>query len=153
MDITLALQRAVRNFALGTEALAAHLRMSVHTLNHKVSPTYPGAGCFPEEAAQICEVTGDMGPLHALGARLGHVCIPVEMCGDANGASRQQLAATVCAFGEFVVEVGGALADDKVTANELARIEREGTEALCAINALIKHARAMHRSAPREELP
>ena len=70
MDITLSLQRAVRGFHLGTAALAAYLRISEHTLNHKVSPTYPGAKCSVEEAAAICEATGDMGPLHAFAARL-----------------------------------------------------------------------------------
>ena len=121
--------------------------MSPTTLNHKVSPTYDGAMPSVLEAAEICEATGDMGPLHAFGARLAHVCIPVADCDGLHDGDAQQLARTVGKFGDFIVQAATALADGNVTGNELARIEREGTEALCAVNALMQHARAVHRVA------
>lgn len=147
MDITLALQRAVRGFPHGTAALAARLKMSESTLNHKVSPTYPGSGCFPEEAAEICEATGDMGALHAIAARLRHVAMPVPDLGDETDTSVLRLAATVREFGEFVSQVAGALADNRVTGSELANIEREAAQTLAAINHLVQLARRVHEAA------
>jgi len=150
MDITLALQRAVRGFALGSEALAARLGMSVHTLNHKVSPTYEGAACSVEEAAEICEVTGDMGPLHAFAASLQHVALPSPEPAEGGDATALQLATTVREFSEFLGEVSGAIADHRITTNELGRIEREAVGAITAINKLVTLARRMHDSSRPE---
>lgn len=146
MDITLALQRAVRNFAHGSAALAARLGMSVHTLNHKVSPTYSSAECSVEEAAEICEVTGDMGPLHAFAARLQHVAMPAALGVDVGDQAAHQLAETVREFGEFVSATATAVADGRVSRNELATVERDGAEAIAAINALVQIARRVHET-------
>ena len=75
MDITIALQRAVRSFEHGTPALAARLGISQTSLLHKVSPTYPTAHCSPEEAVEIMQVTGDHGALHAMAGPLGYVLL------------------------------------------------------------------------------
>lgn len=144
MDLTLSLQRAVRGFALGSEALAARLRLSVTSLNHKVSPTYAGAHASPEEAAEICEVTGDHGFLHALSARLGYVALPVGV-GQEHG-SMQALAETVREFGELASAAASGMADGRVTGNEMACIDAEAAEAIAAITRLVECARALHRA-------
>lgn len=138
MDVTIALQRAVRGFALGTAALAARLGCSETSLNHKVSPTYPGAHCSPEEMRDIMELTGDHGALHALAAPLGYVLLPTPRVGDADGATAQALATSVREYAEFATEAAKGMLDGEVTDNELARLQREAAEAIAAINQLVR---------------
>lgn len=146
MDLTLALQRAVRGYALGTEALAAAMRLSATTLNHKVSPTYGGSHVSPEEAADICELTGDVGFLHALAARLGHVALAVPQSAGAATPGAVALAQSVQQFGDFASAAAGSLADGRVTGNELADMEREAAEAMAAINQLVAIARSLREA-------
>ena len=115
------------------------------SLNHKVSPTYGGAHASPEEAAEICEVTGDHSLLHALCARLGYVALPVAA--TAKGGSMEHLASTVREFGELASAAAMGMADGNVTGNELADIEREASEAIAAIGRLVECARGLHRAA------
>lgn len=144
MDITLALQRAVRGFPLGTDALAAHLGISVHSLNHKVSPSYREAHCSPAEMLAIMEATGDHGALHAMAGQLNYVLVPAALRGVQADETAQALAETVREFGEFVSVAAGDLADGVCTANELGDIEREATEALAAIQKLVSRAQQVH---------
>lgn len=137
MDVTLALQRAVRGFGLGSAALAARLGVSPTSLAHKVSPTYTAAHCSPEECLVIMEVTGDHGALHAMAGGLGYVLLPVPSL-EAGGESMQALAKTVGEFGELCSQVATAVADGHITDNERARIEAEGAEALAAIEVLLQ---------------
>lgn len=144
MDITIALQRAVRSFEHGTPALAARLGISQTSLLHKVSPTYPTAHCSPEEAVEIMQVTGDHGALHAMAGPLGYVLLPAPAL-HGQGESASALARTVAEFGEFAVATASALADGRVSDNERARIEREASEALAAIEQLLLIAARINR--------
>ncbi len=144
MDITLALQRAVRGFALGTDALAAHLGISRTSLNHKVSPSYPDAHCSPAELLAIMEATGDHGALHALAGHLGYVVVPSRVPGEPHGETTQALADSVREFGEFVARAATDLADGVCTGNELVNIEREAAEAMAAIGKLVQRAQQVH---------
>jgi hypothetical protein len=138
MDVTLALQRAVRGFPHGTAALATRMRMSQTSLLHKVSPTYPGAHCSPDEMLEIMEATGDDGPLEAMAATRGKLLIAAPSLGEDGSEASRVLAATVQEFGQFVSEVAGDLADGVITRSELERIEREGAHALASIHALLQ---------------
>lgn len=143
MDLTRALQRAVRGFALGSEALAASLGISTTSLAHKVSPTYPSAHCSPEETLAICEATGDHGYLHTLCAHLGYVALRAAPSGDEGEMAA--MATVVKEFGELVSAAAMGMADGQVTGNELASIEREAAEAVAAINGVVAVMRAMHQ--------
>lgn len=145
MDITIALQRAVKTFPMGTGALAARMGLAVSSLLHKVSPTYATAHVSPEEMAEIMEVTGDHGALHALAGRLGYVLMPAPGA-EFGDTSMEALAATVAEFGQFVAEASRGLADGKVSDNERMRIEREGADALAAIERLIALAAKMNQA-------
>lgn len=146
MDITRALYRAVHGWPHGTEALAAAVGMPRTSLLHKVSPTYAGAHCSPEEAVRIMLETGDHGAHHAQGALLGYIHLPAPALDDAGDETTQALAASVREFGEFVTRAATDLADGRCTGNELAAIEREGADAIAAIHALMRLAAAMHRA-------
>lgn len=151
MDITRALYRAVHGFPLGTEALAAAIGIQRTSLLHKVSPSYPSAHCSPEEAVQIMQATGDHGAHHAQGMLLGYVHIPAPQIAGAAGETMQQLAAAVREFGEFMMTAAADLADGHCTGNELAEIEREGADAIAAVQQLLALAQRMHAAGvPRE---
>ena len=144
MDITIALQRAVRAFPLGTKALAARLGISETSLSHKVSPTYLTAHCSPQELLEIMEVTGDHGPLNGLAEALGYVLMPSPSAVDGDAPPARALARSIREFGEFISTAADAVDDGRVTANELSRIEREGADALAAIQHLLRAARELH---------
>lgn len=140
MNITAALYRAAHGFAPGMAALAGFLGVSEHSLQHKVSPTYPSAHCSPDELVTICEVTGDLGPLIAQAQRLGQMIMPIPRASVGDGDLANKLALACQEFGDFVSEISGDLADGRVTDNELRRIEREAGELIAVVHALIAHA-------------
>jgi hypothetical protein len=145
MDLTIALQRAVRGFEHGTAALAARMGLQLTSLYHKVSPTYPTSHCSPEEMLEIMQITGDHGALHALAGHLGYVLLPTpDLAADT--PSTLALAESVREFGEFAAESARSLADGRISDNELARIEREGAQALGAIEQLLKVAARVHQA-------
>ncbi len=143
MNVTAALYRAAHGFPQGMGNLAGFLGISEHSLQHKVSPTYPSAHCSPEEVVRICEVTGDLGPLQAMASRLGQMMTPMPHATAVDGDLARKLAETCKEFGEFVSEISGDLADGRVTPNELQRIEREAGELIGAVHKLLAHANAM----------
>lgn len=144
MDMTIALQRAVRGFEHGTAALAARMGLQQTSLYHKVSPTYPTAHCSPEEMLEIMQITGDHGALHALAGHLGYVLLPApELSDETEGMLA--LAESIREFGEFASETARGLADGRISDNELARIQREGFQALAAIEQLLKVAVRVHQ--------
>lgn len=143
MNVTAALYRAAHNFPHGMANLAGFLGVSEHSLQHKVSPTYPTAHCSPEEVVRICEVTGDLGPLQAMASRLGQMVMPIPTAAGVDGDLAHKLADTCKEFGELISEISGDLADGKVTPNELARIEREAGQLIGAVHMLLAHANAL----------
>ena len=147
MDITRALQRLVRNYKGGTESLAEAVYMSGTTLNHKVSPTYPTQWCSPEEMLGLMEQADDDGPLMVMAAARHYVLLPMpQLAGDATDACMARLLDCIKEFSEFTQEIANDLADGKVKDNELKRIEKEGAEAITAIQRMIARAAAMHES-------
>ena len=147
MNITAALYRAAHGYAPGIAALARFVGCSETSLNHKVSPAYPGAHCSPDELVTICEVTGDLGPLQAQAERLGQLLIPMPNAAVVGNDVAAKMAATCKSFGELIAEYSSDLADGKVTPNEILRIEREAGELIADVHALLKHATALAESA------
>lgn len=146
MNITAALYRAAHGFAPGMAALAGFLGISEHSLQHKVSPSYPGAHCSPEELVTICEVTGDLGPLQAQAARLGQLVVPMPSAQGVQGDLAVKLAATCKNFGDLVTEVASDLADGRVTPTEQRRIEREAGELIADVHALLAYTSGLVES-------
>jgi len=147
MDITRALQRLVRAYPHGTKALAAAVGMSDTTLLHKVSPTYPTQFCSPEEALMLMEVADDDGPLIAMADARHYVLLPMpQLAGDASDECMARMLDCVKEFSEFTQELAQDLKDNRVAANELTRLEKEGAEAIAAIQRMLAWASAKHES-------
>lgn len=147
MNITAALYRAAHDYPRGMAVLAGFLGCSEHSLQHKVSPNYPGAHCSPTELVTICEVTGDLGPLQAQAAHLGQMLLPMASAQGMDGDLAIKLASTCKEFGELVTEISGDLADGTVTLNEQRRIERSAGELIAAIHALLNYTGALAEQA------
>ena len=151
MDVTRALQRAVRAYPHGTESLAAALGMSATTLSHKVSPSYPSQFMSPEGMLELMEVTGDDGALTALAQARGYVLLPMPG-GSADGECPQRLLDAVHRFSNHTRDVSQAVSPtspggEAVTANELAEIEASATDAISAIQRIVVWAQQRHGEA------
>lgn len=146
MNITAALYRAAHGYPGGMAKLAQFVGCSEHGLQHKVSPSYPGAHCSPDEFVTICEVTQDLGPLQAMALRLGQLVVPLPSAAGVTGDVAVKLAATCQSFGELITEYSASLADGQVNQNELRRIEREGADLIADVHALLAHANAQHEA-------
>lgn len=148
MNITDALYRAVHDYPGGSECLAPRMGMRASSLDHKVSPTYLGAHCSPDDMARIMEFTGDHGALQALGLRLGYALLHLAKPDAQLGPDFvHALSTTVREFGEFISEASTNLADGRVSDNELRRIERELADMMAAAQALYGLAARINRDA------
>jgi hypothetical protein len=151
MNITDALYRAVHAYPGGAESLAPRMRISASSLSQKVSPTYPGAHCSPDEMAAIMDLTGDHGALHALSARMGYMLLAAPEVAMGGEVFAERLATSVREFAEFIGTVTKDLADGQVSDNELREIERELLDMISAAQAL--HALAARLNQQRRPAP
>ncbi|MPS27576.1 MAG: hypothetical protein E2576_11085 [Alcaligenaceae bacterium] len=137
MNVTDALYHAVHDYPGGAEALAVRMGISASSLQHKVNPRYPTAHCSPEEMVEIVELTGDTGPLIAIAHRLRAVVTFLPALADECDDGLMSRTAEACReFGELIAEVGEAVADGRVTDNELRRVEAGITDLHKAMHGL-----------------
>lgn len=148
MDKTRALYAAVHGYGLGTEALAAAMvpPLSAVTLRHKVNPNDGKQFPSPEEAIQIQQITGNHGALQVEARELGYVLLKSPAHGLAQ-RSFEQVNETVREFSEFLHEATSGLTGPVPTGNMMAKIEREGMEAIAAIQDLLLMVRQVHEAA------
>lgn len=148
MNLTAHLYRAAHNFPPGMGTLASALGIAESSLQNKMSITNPGAHCSPEEVARIMEITGDHGALIALNARLGYVAMALPQIGDsADDSAVQLMTVSIKEFGELMSGASTDLANGRVTDHELARITKEGVEAIAAIQHLLAFAQQRNADA------
>ncbi len=155
MDLTRALQRMVRRFPGGTNALAAMLDMSPTTLLHKASPTDARQWFSPEECLSVTEATDDNDFLNALCTARGGMFMPVTA--DLQGLVDGDLVNVMREASQFIGKLADARSKsspggEDITANELAAIEAEGADAIAAIQEAIRRARAEHDSSKPRHL-
>lgn len=91
----------------------------------------------------LMELTGSDEPLHWMARERGgiYVSVPYTV-----GKSElvEGLVASVKEFGEFAAETGQDIADGRLPADQLQRIQKEGQEALTAILAVMDMACKAH---------
>ena len=153
MILTTHLYRAAHNSTLGMAKLAETIStpdepVTESSLQKKVNMRYPGAHCSPEQALRIMELTGDHGMLFEQCQRLGYVAMALPQLADGGDKSvLESMTTTIREFSEFMAEISKDLADKNVNDNELQRIEKEGSEALAAIQQLIAFAQQKNADA------
>lgn len=150
LNIKRALQDAVSKFrsqdefgSNGAKGLAPEMGLSAGSLSHKVSPTYPGAHCSPEEVVEICKKTGDIGPMQAMCAELGGVYLPLVASLDKASCL---IVGSVKEYGEWMAKANSGLQmeDRELTDAYMADLERELLESVTECMRLHSKLRARH---------
>ncbi len=133
------------------DVLEAHMGKRKDTLRKELTnqPGYKWGVDDEELLIDLCEAIGVPDPLAPLTAGLVNRRVifwqlPVESEGDS--PTFQCLAAAAKDFGEFMVTASAALADGKVTANELKNVQREFGEFVAKGQACLASMSALHEA-------
>ena len=114
----------------GATALAARMGKNPGTFCHELTAT-GSAKLGLLDAGKMTLLTGNRAILNAFAAECGCIVLPLPEH-QAGVDTFAQLATTAREFGEFVASVANAAQDGRVTANELAQVDRELAEMLAA---------------------
>lgn len=133
----------VHDYPGGSLSLAPRLGKSPSTLSHEVVAS-GGAKLGLVDAVKLSALTGDNRILNTFATLCG--CVVLPMPASVHGDTFAGLAASAREFGEFVASVAESAADGVITANELARVDRELTEMLAASQQLRATLAAMHEA-------
>lgn len=145
MTVEYAIHHAVGKYPGGAGTLSILMEISASSLSHKANPLYPGAHCSPRELINLMTFTGDKGPLRAMAAELGEVCIPLPNLDEVDPDAGVALARKVQEFGELLTTATTGMADGKIKDNELALISSKALDAVAAIHAFVGVAARMNR--------
>lgn len=145
MSVKLAIYRAVHNYPGGTEALAAAMKLSPHTLRHMADPKKMTHEWSFRRWDELIAIAGT-GPLAAHCLEHGGVFVPTGNYADRpHGALLKQMHVLAREFGDVPRAIDEALeGDGKVSANELKRIECQIAEMVEAGAALLSLVRQIH---------
>jgi hypothetical protein len=128
----------------GATALAARLGKNPGTLCHELTAT-GSAKLGLTDSVKLTLLTGDRRILNAFAAACG--CLVLPMPDHTAGIDTYaQLADTAREFGEFVASVADGARDGRVTANELARVQRECAELVVAAQDVCARLAQIHEA-------
>lgn len=129
----------------GVEALAARLGKNAITLRHELNGTgFAKLGL--QTAVDLSVLSKDHRIVNAFAAECGGMFVLLAESLGGDSAAMHRVAVLAKEFGEVVATVTEAAADGEVSANELARVEREWAELVAAGQALVAHMRAKHEA-------
>jgi hypothetical protein len=132
----------VHDYPGGARSLAPRIKKSETTLSHEVKRT--GTAKFGlEDAVKLSQLTGDRAILNEFAAALNCFVLPMPEVESGLDAF-PGLAEAAREFAEFVASVAGAVADGRVSANELARVDRELSEMYARSQAVRATLAAIH---------
>lgn len=92
----------------------------------------------------LMDVCQSNAPVAFLARERGGVFIPLPQPAEGGAELVQMLARSIKEFGDFAAETAQDISDGDIPAEQLARIEREGDEAIEAIMRMKKLARVTH---------
>ncbi len=141
-QLTAICQAAVKNSpnGLSTEQIADLVGCSYATLMSELSGQ-PGHKLGAERMLALMKSTGSSAPIQFMARELGGVFVEMPQGVNGNHELTRSLLESIREFGEFASEVGKSLEDGTITAEELARINAEGQEALSAILRVMRLSR------------
>lgn len=125
MNLQSAFYNVVHDFPGGVGAVAHLLGMSPHTLQNKANPNDTTHHPMLEEAARVTEVTRDPRIVHAFCARVGFMAVALPPAHSNTSEAVQNMAKVASEFGEYLTTVSAALADGRVSRNEVKACEKE----------------------------
>jgi hypothetical protein len=94
----------------------------------------------------IMRVTGSDLPMHFLAREQGGIFLRTPEPAAGGGELALSLASSAREYAEFMQEAAASIADGKIPADQLARMAKEGQEAVEAIFAMLKLARVTHEA-------
>lgn len=141
----------VHDYPGGSVSLAPRLGKSPTSLSHELTGTGT-AKLGLLDAEKIILLTGDLRILEAMATDCGQMLVPLPAATILmDDDCMLRLADTAREFGELCKEVGGDLADGKISDNELKRFEKERSELIASLHALSESlARRNAESKPRQ---
>ena len=148
LDVLDAAYHTAHSYPGGVPALALRMAMSENTLAHKVSLNNTTHHLSLREAVAMQELTGDVRILHGMAGALGYACISLRS--EAASTTLEQVMHMAKEFGEVLGSVNQAVADGRVTPNEMYDCERQAAELTAALNGVLASVRAMMPKAPTE---
>lgn len=146
MSVDLAAFRLVHEYPGGATALAPVLGKAAGTLSHEVSPNFPTAKLGLADAVRLSVYTGNRQVLNAFASEM--TCMVVPLSADVPGVDGigPRTAALAKEFADLMGTMAADLADGHVSGNDLARIERDASELMVAVQDVLATVRGMHQA-------
>lgn len=142
MDTMTAAFNLVRDYPGGAASLAHVVGKNPATLSHEVNPKYPTAKFGLADAVTLSIWTQDRRVLSAFASEMGCMLVPLPDSAQV-GNSFEALSRMSREFAELVGEVSEAVADGRVSPNELARVQGEASQLVASVEATVRHLAAM----------
>jgi hypothetical protein len=142
MNITLAAFHLVHDFPGGAVALGPMVGKNPATLSHEVNPHYTTAKLGLEDAVKLSQLSADLRILNSFAAQLD--CMVVPLGGETGTSGGIEAVADLAReFSELVQAFSEAVRDDRVTGNELKRVEAEASHLVASVQRAVRHVNAM----------
>lgn len=126
MKIRDALYHAVHDYPGGVHELATRLGLADSTLQNIANPRIETHEWTLKRIKQVFDFTGDERIAHAFAAEFGGVFLPMPSSELSGGSDLYRASAEVAKeLGDIVTELQAALADEKISENERARIHQQ----------------------------
>lgn len=128
----------------GSSGLAPRMGKTHQALSAEVAGK-AGSKFGLEDAVKVQLLTGKSPILYAMAAELGEMCIPLpDLHTEVNAQAAAKVSVVAQDFGKLMSELAEDLADNKISDNELARIEAKWGELIGAGQAMLKHLTSMN---------
>lgn len=136
MDLRDVAANVVHDYQGGAPSLAPRIGKNATTLSHELKGT-GGAKLGLLDAEKITQRTGDLRILAAFAINCGQMLVPLPEALAVEGDDCMlRLADTAREFGELCQEVAADLADNTISDNELARIDRACGELIASMHSM-----------------
>lgn len=125
----------VHEYAPGTVALAARMKLNQQTLCHKVNPNNTNRNNLTlEEAVTLQLMTEDHRILFSMASLLGYFCVAQRAGADGNVTT--DIAQTMQDLGDMLKTVSASIADGRVTDRELREVDHAVLQLMGDLNHL-----------------
>nr|WP_316642866.1 phage regulatory CII family protein [uncultured Roseateles sp.] len=121
----------------GAEGLA--LRMGRPNLSDELNPNRKSAKLGLHDSVVMQVMARDYRILHAMAAELGHMAVPLPDLAEGEAPGAAQVALVAQDFGKLMQEVAEDAADNQISDNELARLERRAGELIAHVQLMLKN--------------
>jgi hypothetical protein len=142
MDVMTAAFALVHDYPGGAVALAPVIGKNPATLSHEVNPNYPTAKLGLDDAVKLSVWTQDRRIASAFASQVGCMLLPLPAT-ERECSGIEALTTMAREFAELIAEAGAALADNRVTPNEIARIQEEAAQLVASVETTLHKLTAM----------